>query len=353
MPKYHPNKNELNPYIPRYILETPRYQQDITNKSSEQQEQHTHDQTTTTHDPLAHQRKTGEIIDNSVAQSGTGIKDEFKGTIRVEENETYDSKRDRWYGYSTEEWLTHLKNWNEKKQPRKNQSTPDNDDSDDTDYELELIELELDQKDMNKNIKKDPMEKMLRYRQDIPAYIYNITSNPNNKIRIEYDPKSRLAKDSAKGFLNKRNQFVKKLTGDGDKLMKLQKMAQALDNEQEKDRKLAKLKQEFYGEEKPKTIPQTDLSLSLEASPTLMMLKSKQLQNEKMTKTLQSKQEVMEKYHALTESDSNELKKKTGHLEDQLFLNHKYIYGSYYENGKWGYKCCKQFDKNSRCTATD
>lgn len=65
---------------------------------------------------------------------------------------------------------------------------------------------------------------------------------------------------------------------------------------------------------KPKTIPQTDLSLSLEASPTLMMLKSKQLQNEKMTKTLQSKQEVMEKYHALTESDSNELKKKTGHL---------------------------------------
>ena len=82
------------------------------------------------------------------------------------------------------------------------------------------------------------MEKMLRDRQDIPAYIYNITSNPNNKIRIEYDPKSRLAKDSAKGFLNKRNQFVKKLTGDGDELMKLQKMAQELDNEHEKDRKL-------------------------------------------------------------------------------------------------------------------
>ena len=53
------------------------------------------------------------------------------------------------------------------------------------------------------------MEKMLRDRQDIPAYIYNITSNPNNKIRIEYDPKSRLAKRLSKGFLNKRNQFVK------------------------------------------------------------------------------------------------------------------------------------------------
>lgn len=103
---------ELNPYIPRYILETPRYQQDIINKSPEQED--AQDQTTTAHDPLAHQRKTGEIIDNSIAQSGTGIKDEFKGTIRVEENESYDSKRDRWYGYSTEEWLTHLKNWNDK-----------------------------------------------------------------------------------------------------------------------------------------------------------------------------------------------------------------------------------------------
>lgn len=350
MPKYQPKNGELNPYIPRYILETPRYQQDIINKSPEQED--AQDQTTTAHDPLAHQRKTGEIIDNSIAQSGAGIKDEFKGTIRVEENESYDSKRDRWYGYSTEEWLTHLKNWNDKKQSRKHASAQDNDDSDDTDYELELIELELDKKDMKKNIKKDPMEKMLRDRQDIPAYIYNITSNPNNKIRIEYDPKSRLAKDSAKGFLNKRNQFVKKLTGDGDELMKLQKMAQELDNEHEKDRKLAKLKQEFYGEENPKTIPQTDLSLSLEASPTLMMLKSKQLQNEKLAKSIQSKQEVMEKYNASTESDEKELK-KTGHLEDKLFLNHKYIYGSYYENGKWGYKCCKQFDKNSRCTATD
>ena len=117
---------------------------------------------------------------------------------------------------------------------------------------------------------------------------------------------------------------MKKLTGDGDELMKLQKMAQELDNEHEKDRKLAKLKQEFYGEENPKTVPQTDLSLSLEASPTLMMLKSKQLQNEKLAKSIQSKQEVMEKYNASTESDEKELKKrdtlKINCFKSQIYL---------------------------------
>ena len=127
-------KRRVKPIYSSIYIRNPkistRYHQQISEQEDAQ------DQTTTAHDPLAHQRKTGEIIDNSIAQSGTGIKDEFKGTIRVEENESYDSKRDRWYGYSTEEWLTHLKNWNDKKQSRKHASAQDNDDSDDTDYEL-------------------------------------------------------------------------------------------------------------------------------------------------------------------------------------------------------------------------
>ena len=66
------------------------------------------------------------------------------------------------------------------------------------------------------------------------------------------------------------------------------------------------------------------MSLSLEASPTLMMLKSKQLQNEKLAKSIQNKQEVMEKYNASTESDEKELKKqdtlKINCFKSQIYL---------------------------------
>jgi pre-mRNA-processing factor SLU7 len=35
--------------------------------------------------------------------------------------------------------------------------------------------------------------------------------------------------------------------------------------------------------------------------------------------------------------------------EDVLLNNHTTVWGSYFENGKWGYKCCKAFIKNSWC----
>ena len=339
----HKGDKNSNKYIPKFIASKPWYQDDTKEKDENEEV-----------DELSHQRKTGEIIDNSIAQSGTGIKEKFKGTIRTTENdEDYDAKRDRWYGYSTEEWLNHLKNWKQTK-AKSPQEESENNDSDDTDYELELIELGLQRKDLNKNIKEDPMEKMLRDRKDIPAYIYNITSNPSNKIKIDYDPKSRLAKDMSKGFLNDRKQFVKKLTGTANEFADLQKIASTLDNEHEHERLQARLKQQFFGEESEfkNEVPETDLDLSLEASPTLMMLKAKKLQKEKQKSNNRTKIKISQKYSSSDTSiklDKNGLR-KSRYLEDQLIGNHKFIYGSYYENGKWGYKCCKQFDKDCQCT---
>lgn len=34
-------------------------------------------------------------------------------------------------------------------------------------------------------------------------------------------------------------------------------------------------------------------------------------------------------------------------------MNHKAVFGSYWENGVWGYKCCHSFVKNSYCTGED
>lgn len=36
--------------------------------------------------------------------------------------------------------------------------------------------------------------------------------------------------------------------------------------------------------------------------------------------------------------------------EDVLIHNHTSIWGSYWENGEWGFACCKQLVKNSFCT---
>ncbi|KAI8324237.1 hypothetical protein GQ54DRAFT_74684 [Martensiomyces pterosporus] len=37
--------------------------------------------------------------------------------------------------------------------------------------------------------------------------------------------------------------------------------------------------------------------------------------------------------------------------EDVHPLNHSSVYGSWWSDGKWGYKCCNQFPRNSYCTA--
>jgi len=36
--------------------------------------------------------------------------------------------------------------------------------------------------------------------------------------------------------------------------------------------------------------------------------------------------------------------------EDKYINNHTSVWGSYWENGEWGFACCKQLAKNSYCT---
>lgn len=40
-----------------------------------------------------------------------------------------------------------------------------------------------------------------------------------------------------------------------------------------------------------------------------------------------------------------------GHLEDQYIHGHKSVWGSYFNNGKWGYACCHQTSKDTYCTS--
>jgi len=290
------DNKELNPYIPKYIISKPWYNEKEA-ASTDPSEGQT--------DYLSHQRNTSEIVDHSLPQVGQGINDERQNGVRNASNdENYDTKRDRWFGYSTEEWLAKVKNWNEKNDVKvinaRHKIDDDNDDSDDTDYELELNELGLDKKDVMQNIKEDPMEKMLRDRQDVPAYIHNITSRLDAKIRIEYDPKSRLAKDPTKGILNDKNQFVKKLEGDAKDLKTLQAFAWDLNKKNEQQRLMSQVEGAGAGagaiDETGANVNVTDVNDSLEANPTLMLMREREQKEAAKQKSIAKQRKLFEMY---------------------------------------------------------
>ncbi|KAK6205579.1 pre-mRNA splicing factor affecting 3 splice site choice [Scheffersomyces amazonensis] len=333
---------EINPYIPKYIVERPWYQQEGQGKGQDHSKANdTDDDNNDTNnevkeDYLSHQRKRKEVIvDYSIPTSGNGIHDEFivkdnayikkideydddnnnnnnkdkSSLTQINNNDNdkniYDSKRDRWYGYNSKEWDKVYENWDKIKQKSKRNQTQTqtkDDESDDTDYELELFELGLDRKDIQINSKQDVSEKMIRDRQDIPSYIYNITTHPDNKIRVDYDPKSRLSKNLEKGFLNDKHQFVKKLSGEGKDLVNLQKFAWEIDQNDLKEKQTNQLINKLSGSnsntdnDQIDDVSETNLDYSLEASPTLMMLKAKQKKEDEKKILLAKKQSLIDKY---------------------------------------------------------
>lgn len=378
---------EINPYIPKYIANVPWYQaQQATSKTQDQLDSQDKD------GYLAHQRldRTQEPTDHSIPQAGGGIKDDFEinEDATIKKFNDWDSKRDRWHGYSSQEWDNLVKNWDTiKSKKQKVQNDTIDEDSDDTDYELELIELGLSTKDIKSNLKEDPLEKTIRDRQDVPAYILNITSNANNKI--SYDPKSRISVDPTRGFLNDRNQFVRYLTGEAKNLEDVQKFAwdQNREYEEIKQRELLEKKLSYsmaHQVSEEESIIPVDLDLSLEASPTLMMLKTKQLKEKNDKLKEQRKANLINKYggtehltksKALSDVNEGDYKNLNNTSQDKKFhdnrmldknglkrsrfsediypLNHSSIWGSYYESGNWGYSCCRQTQKNAYCTKSN
>jgi pre-mRNA-processing factor SLU7 len=41
---------------------------------------------------------------------------------------------------------------------------------------------------------------------------------------------------------------------------------------------------------------------------------------------------------------------KSKYIEDEFVRNHTSVWGSYYSEGKWGFRCCRSLDRNSYCT---
>lgn len=271
---------DANQYIPKYIQNVPWYYKTGTSGDNA--------------DGLSHQRKNPEqeAIDHSLPQAGSGIQDKFEKIdgydVRIADD--YAAKRDRWHGHTAAEWDDILKKWDTIKKA-KNQAVADNNDSDDTDYELELEELGLDRKVIRSNHAEDPMEKSIRDRRDVPAYILAINANQGGKIR--------LGKDSTAALVNDDSDFVKE-SNDAKEFRQMQKFAWE-QNKHYEEKKLRELYQaQLAGMSDPhaevESVVPVDLGLSVEASPTLMMLKVRENEERKRAAGELKKRNLMNRY---------------------------------------------------------
>lgn len=349
------DNNEANPYVPKYISKVPWYQEGKEKGK----------------DAFAHQRQdpNSEPTDYSLAKPGSGITDSFEKTsdgAKLRKVDDYDSKRDRWHGYGNEEWDHLIKNWALIKR-KKTKNTPIENDSDDTDYELELMELGVLAKDVRNIVKEDPLEKTIRDRQDIPAYIQNISMGG----KIAYKSPSTGAMNPNNGIVNDRGQFVRYLAGDTDAFKRIQQFAWDQNNQyealKEKEMFRERLQGAVDGSSDVSTHIPVDLNLSMEASPTLMLIKAQEHETEKQRLSDHKKKALADKYGGLdllrkavitervhtkmstsVDLDTEGLKKS--HYAERVYpRDHSSIWGSFYNDGKWGYACCKQTERNVDC----
>jgi len=202
----------------------------------------------------------------------------------------------------------------------------------------------------------------LRIREDVAKYLLS------NKNAAHYDPKSRSMRELPDGdqttddpkLSNGKQEFVRAATGDAAKFEKLQRFA---------------WQAERMGGD-----------VHLQANPTEGELRHRKLQEEQEKKKAAVRSSVLEKYggvehlaalprELLKSSEQfveytkmgevirgkEDSKTKSRYAEDGIsyyclanFIvylnNHTSVFGSWFRDGRWGYACCHQFQKNSYCT---
>ena len=289
-------------------------------------------------------------------------------------NLTFDGKRDRWNGVDMdvhqermrsefeklEEARRLIKSKNLEENELKKQlaiaAAPavvrehDSDDEED-DEDKYADEMEMPGQKVREESKQRISVRNLRMREDTAKYLLNL--DPTSAY---YDPKSRSMRDNpladkadAKNVPYVGDNFVR-YSGQATKFNKAQIFAweayeKGVDIHPQADpTKLEMLHKEFKQryEECAKTIKSTVLEKyggaeHLEALPKELIFAQTERYVEynrygNVVKT-QEKAEIKSKY-----------------IENELVNNHQSVWGSFYKDGKWGYKCCLSLNRNSYCT---
>lgn len=305
---------------------------------------------------MTHKRKECMERPRKVGAKYTNFKiapDEF---TQPELSLDYDGKRDRWAGYDPAEHKAiveeHQKIEEAKRQMRaeKLATEEESDEQDDnSDKDEDKYVDEVDMPGTKVDSKQRITVRNLRIREDTAKYLRNL--DPNSAY---YDPKTRSMRDNPYVGVDsevdyKGENFIR-FSGDTQKHANAQLFAWDAHEKgvdvhllaeptklellkQEYDKKRDELKDkardsiiERYGGEK-----------HLEAPPKSLLLAQTEdyVEYSRYGKIIkgQDRQIVRSKYE-----------------EDVYPNNHTSVWGSYWQDGQWGYQCCRSFIKNSYCT---
>jgi pre-mRNA-processing factor SLU7 len=386
---------DINPHIPKYMVDVPWY---VTYDHSKPtlKHQRVHDEKKEVKDGMDKWYQRGVVNARMAIKFREGACDncgamghkridclekprkrlaKYSGTViapddiaQPELNLTFDGKRDRWNGIDIDQHQEKLRSEFEKLQEarrvirakkieeeqeaealkRRHDASDNEIEDDEFKYAEEMnlpgkLHLESKQRISVRN---------LRMREDTAKYLLNL--DPNSAY---YDPKSRSMRDNP--FADKND--TSNVSYVGDNFVRYSGEAH----------KFAK-SQLFAWDAYEKGV-----DTHQQAEPTKLELLHKEFKNkyEDIAKNL--KKNVLEKYGGEEHLDSlpkelvyaqteqyaeysrfgNVVKTldkapvKSKYVEDELLHNHSTVWGSFYKDGKWGYKCCESLDRNSYCTA--
>lgn len=297
-------------------------------------------------DCMERPRKVGAKYTNSKIAS-----DEF---TQPELSMDYDGKRDRWAGYDPAEHRAIVEEYQKieeaKRQMRAEKlNAEEENDEQDSDKDEDKYVDEVDMPGTKVDSKQRITVRNLRIREDTAKYLRNL--DPNSAY---YDPKTRSMRDNPYVGTDREVDFKGensvRFSGDTQQHANAQLFAWEAHEKgvdvhllaeptklellkQEYDKKRDELKDkardsviEHYGGEEHLKAPPKSLLLAqtehyVEYSRYGKIIKG------------QDRQVIRSKYE-----------------EDIYPNNHTLIWGSYWQDGKWGYKCCYSFIKNSYCT---
>jgi len=268
----------------------------------------------------------------------------------------YERKRDRWNGYDPSEHNKLIQKFEILEDIRRKQKLTETSNTDEAvpnnlaasaeEEDEEFIEKE----DYNAPVTKvDPKTRTtirnLRIREDTVKYLSVKTLTSDT---AHYDPKSRSMRDTAD--TSQEAEFVSDKSGEANKFDDVNRFVwNAYERGQE---------------------------IHMQAAPSQVELLYQQFKVRGDALKKQQKEELLIKYGGVEHLDapkeflgtaqselyleysadgkiirgSEAVIPKSKWEEDVLINNHKTIWGSYWEDGKWGYGCCRQTVKNSYCT---
>ncbi|KOX72752.1 Pre-mRNA-splicing factor SLU7 [Melipona quadrifasciata] len=265
----------------------------------------------------------------------------------------YDGKRDRWAGYDPSQHRAIVEEYQKieeaKRQMRAEKLNAEENDEQDSDKDEDKYVDEVDMPGTKVDSKQRITVRNLRIREDTAKYLRNL--DPNSAY---YDPKTRSMRDNpyigTEREVDYKGENFARFSGDTQQHANAQLFAWEAHErgvdvhllaeptklellKQEYDKKRDELKDKArdsiinrYGGEEHLDAP----------PPSLLLAQTEQyVEYSRYGKIIkgQDRQIIRSKYE-----------------EDVYPNNHTSVWGSYWHAGKWGYKCCHSFLKNSYCT---